>query len=364
MPLIAVCAAWAVFWGSWSALLPAIKLELGISAGDLGLALSAVPVGALPAMALAGRLARGRERLALTVSTVAFALAVAGIGLVATPWQLALALLVVGAASGALDVVLNLATGRVERESGRRLFQAVHAAFPVAVIVAAPATGLARSLGLGVGVVLLVVALIVIAAALPLIALPVGRGAPVAASGHDRHGLWGAAVVLGTLAACVLVIENSVEQWSVLLLEEHRDATPLVSSAAPSVYMAALTAGRLIMQALPLVPLRALYLVGGVGGGAGIALAGLGGSVPASMAGFAVTGLALGPLVPALLSRSAADDPSGTLVWGVSTISYTGFVVSPLLVAWLSGWLGLPAALAALGFLGLPLVARFLLRRS
>ncbi|MFI7130505.1 hypothetical protein ACIBQ1_32785 [Nonomuraea sp. NPDC050153] len=86
--------------------------------------------------------------------------------------------------------------------------------------------------------------------------------------------------------------------------------------------------------------------------------------MPASMVGFAVAGLALGPLVPALLSRAAADDPSGTLVWGVSTISYAGFVISPLLVAALSGWLGLPAALALLGLLGLPLVARFAVSRG
>ncbi|SDK73253.1 MFS transporter [Nonomuraea jiangxiensis] len=364
MPLIAVSAAWAVFWGSWSALLPALKLELGVTAGDLGLALSLVPVGALPAMALAGRLARGRERAALMATTALFAVSVAGIGLVSTLWQLALALLVVGAASGALDVALNLATGRAERESGRRLFQAVHAAFPVAVIAAAPLTGLARSLGLGVAPVLLIVAAVVLAATLSLPALPLGHGPAAGPPRTDRRSLWGAALVLGLLAACALVIENSVEQWSVLLLEAHRGAPPVVSSAAPAVYMAALTTGRLVVQVLPRVPLRALYLVAGVGGGAGIALAGLGGTVLVSMAGFAVTGLALGPLVPAVLSRSAADDASGTLVWGVSTISYTGFVVSPLLVAGLSGWLGLPAALAALGLLGLPLVARFAVARA
>ncbi|TMR09419.1 MFS transporter [Nonomuraea turkmeniaca] len=364
MPLIAVCAAWAVFWGSWSALLPAIKLELGISAGDLGLALSAVPVGALPAMALTGRLARGRERSALMVTTILFALSVAGIGLAGSLWQLAAALLLVGATSGALDIALNLTTGRVERETGRRLFQPVHAAFPVGVIAAAPATGLARSLGYGVGTVLAAITMIIVVTSLSLLALPMGRAVAESSSHTDRRGLWGLAVVLGVLAACVLIIENSVEQWSVLLLEEHRGATPLVSSAAPAVYMGALTTGRLIVQALPRVPLRMMYLVAGAGGGAGIALAGLGGNVATSMVGFAVTGLALGPLVPALLSRSAAADPSGTLVWGVSTISYTGFVVSPLLVAGLSGWVGLPVALAALGLLGLPLVARFAVERS
>ncbi|MFI7615177.1 MFS transporter [Nonomuraea terrae] len=364
MPLIAVCAVWAVFWGSWSVLLPAVKLEVGISATDLGIALSAVPVGALPAMALAGRLARGRERPALALTTVLFALSVAGIGLAATGGQLALALLLVGATSGALDVVLNLATGRAERDSGRRLFQAVHATFPLTVIVAAPLTGLARSYGLGVDTVLVLIALVVAAASLTLVALPLGRALPEPAAVSERRRLWGTAAVLGAPAACVLVIENSVEQWSVLLLEEHRGATPLVSSAAPAAYMAALTAGRLLAQALPRVRLRTLYLVAGVGGGAGIALAGMGGGVPVTIAGFAVTGLALGPIVPALLSHAAAGDSSGTLVWGVSTISYTGFVVSPLLVAGLSGWLGLPAALAVLGLLGLPLVARFLVERS
>ncbi|NUT11146.1 MAG: MFS transporter, partial [Nonomuraea sp.] len=317
MPLIAVCAVWAVFWGSWSALLPAVKLELGVSAQDLGLALSAVPLGALPAMALTGRLARGRERAALAATSALFALTVAGLAMVSAFWQLAAGLLALGAASGALDVALNLTTGRVERETGRRLFQPVHAAFPVAVIVAAPATGLARSTGLGVGTVLVVIALLVAATSLSLVALPVGRGRP-ASSGDpaDRRGLWGLAVVLGALAACALVIENAVEQWSVLLLEDHRGAGPLTASLAPSVYMAALTAGRLVAHALPRLPFRTLYLVAGAGGGCGIALAGLGGTVPLSMAGFALTGLALGPLVPALLSRSAAGDPTGTLVWG------------------------------------------------
>ncbi|MFC7583138.1 MFS transporter [Nonomuraea antimicrobica] len=315
MPLIAVCAAWAVFWGSWSALLPAVKLELGISSADLGLALSAVPVGALPAMALTGRLARGRERAALAVTVVLFAGGVAAIVPVSNGWQLALALLVVGATSGALDIALNLATGRAERETGRRLFQQVHAAFPVTVIAAAPLTGLARSYGLDVGTVLVIIALIVVATALTLPALRLGSGRSEPPVSEGRR-LWGAAVVLGVLAACALVVENSVEQWSVLLLEEHRGATPLLASLAPSAYMAALTAGRLVVQALPRTPLRALYLVAGVGGGAGIALAGLGGGALVSLAGFALTGLALGPLLPAVLSRAAADDPSGTMVWG------------------------------------------------
>ncbi|NRQ31035.1 hypothetical protein HII36_04190 [Nonomuraea sp. NN258] len=149
-----------------------------------------------------------------------------------------------------------------------------------------------------------------------------------------------------------------MEQWSVLLLEAHRGAGPLLAGAAPAVYMGALTAGRIAAQALPGLSLSHLSLVAGAGGGAGIALAGLGGSALVSMAGFGLAGLALGPLVPALLSRAAADDPRGTLVWIVSTVSYAGFVVSPPLVGLLTTWVGLPAAVACLGVLGVPLALR------
>ncbi|MCA2219804.1 hypothetical protein [Nonomuraea aurantiaca] len=261
IPLIAVSAAWGGFWGSWSALLPAIKEQLGASTADLGLALSAVPVGAIPAMALAGRLAGGRERTALIAVTVAFALSVAAIAPVGSPVALGLTLLLVGMASGALDIALNLATGRAEREGGRRLFQAVHAAFPVAVIVAAPATGLARSLGMGTGAVLVTAAVIVLASSLSLLALRMGRGLPAAGGAGGRR------------------------RWRVAI-------------------------------------------------------------------------------VPAVLSRAAADDASGVLVSTVSAISYTGFVISPLLVAALTARVGLPGALAALGLLAVPLVVGHLGART
>lgn len=355
MPLIAVCAAWGIFWGSWAALLPAIKEQLGVSTADLGIALSAVPVGAIPAMALAGRFARGRERAGLATATALFALSVLAIAAVRGPYSLMVVLSLVGAASGALDVTLNLATGRAERQSGRRLFQPVYAAFPVAVIVAAPATGLARELGAGTTTILAVIAAVVLASALAPAALPGdGRAAESTAGGTPPRRRQ--AALLGALAACVLIVENAVEQWSVLLLEDHRGASALTASAAPAVYMAALTGGRLLALALPGLGLRALYLVAGVGGAAGMVTAGLAPSPLGSLAGFALTGLALGPLVPALLSGAAADDPGGTLVAAISTISYTGFVAGPLLVSGLSARFGLPVALAALALLAVPLL--------
>ena len=359
--LIAVCATWGVFWGSWSVLLPTIKDQIGATTADLGFALAGVPVGAIAAMALVGKLAAGRERTMLALSTCAFALSILLIPTARSPLVLGLFLLLLGATSGALDVTLNMATGRAERETGRRLFQPVHAAFPVAVIVTAPLTGLARELGLGPAILLGVIALLLLTTGLLVLGLPLSKGVPDTERGGVRLP-WLGALSVGLLAACVLIIENSVEQWSVLLLEEYRDASTLLASAAPTAYMGALTVGRLLAQAFPRVNLRALYLISAFGGGGGIALAGLGPSAWISLTGFAVAGLALGPIFPAMLSRAATS--GGAMVVAFSTISYTGFVISPLLVAVLSFWFGLPLAIALLGLLALPLLGHLLSTRS
>jgi Sec-independent protein secretion pathway component TatC len=120
--------------------------------------------------------------------------------------------------------------------------------------------------------------------------------------------------------------------------------------------MAALTVGRLIAQALPTLTTRTLFLVAGLGGSSGIVLAGLATTPWVSLAGFGLSGLAFAPLMPAILSDAGTRDTTGAVVTTVSVVSYTGFVISPLAVAALTLELPLPAALACLGVLGLPLL--------
>ncbi|MEO3862784.1 MFS transporter [Acrocarpospora sp. B8E8] len=354
--LVTVCAGWGVFWGAWSGLLPAIKEQLGASTADLGLALTAVSIGAIPAMMITGRLARGRESLVLALSMAGLAAVAVVLGFISEPWVLALALLILGVTSGSVDVALNMATARAERVTGRRLFQPVHAAFPVAVIVAAPAAGFARDLGMSTPAVLTCAATLVLTAGLAAVRLPLGPPTQQDNEKKPRPGLWGIGVILGLLGACLLIVENAVEQWSAILLEDHLGAGPVLAAAAPATYMAALTTGRLIAQALPTLTTRTLFLIAGLGGSIGIILAGLATTPWLSLAGFALSGLAFAPLMPAILSDAGTHDTTGAVVTTVSVVSYTGFVISPLAVAALSLGLPLPYALACLGVLGLPLL--------
>jgi hypothetical protein len=262
-------------------------------------------------------------------------------------------------ASGALDVCLNMATARAERDTGRRLFQPVHAAFPVAVVAAAPLAGLARQLGAGLPAILLTTAALVACVGVVTPGLPLDPATPPAPGNSPKtrqKTLWWLGVGIGALGACMLIVENSIEQWSALLLEDFRHAPAVVASSGPAVYYLALTGGRLLAQALPRLSTRAILTIGAVGGGLGIVCAALLPTAALSLASLVITGLAFGPLMPALMSYVAGHDPDGSIVAVVTTTSYSGFLISPLLVAGLSSVTTLPGAVACLGALALPLL--------
>jgi MFS family permease len=107
-------AAFGVFWGAWAVLLPAIKEQTGASVTALGVALLFVAAAALPAMFLTGLLIDRIGPRVLPLAATFFGLAVLLPGLAQSPLQLALALVLVGVASGALDVSINFGATRIE----------------------------------------------------------------------------------------------------------------------------------------------------------------------------------------------------------------------------------------------------------
>lgn len=185
LSLIAAATSWGLFWGGWAALLPEIKAQVDTDAAGLGLALFGIPAGAAPGMLLTGALNRRLRERTLPVVLVAFAAACVLPGLAHSPWSLAIMLTVVGATSGGIEVALNATTAGHEARDGSRLFNKVHAATPLAMVVAAPLAGLLRQSGASATQVLLVVAALVLLSA----GLTVDRSGRWVAAGDDKRAL-------------------------------------------------------------------------------------------------------------------------------------------------------------------------------
>lgn len=364
--LLAVAAAWGLFWGGWAALLPQLKDDLDLSDQGFGLALFAIPVGALPAMAAAGRLTRTLGARALPLMTGLFALACVLVGLAPSPAGFTAALLLLGASSGAIEVALNATLAVHEARDGTRLFNKVHAATPLAMVVAAPSVGLAREAGASATAVLVVVAVAVAASAV-LAADP--RPWPAGPARPTRF--WPAVrplLLVGGVAGVALLMENAVEQWGAVHLEQDLDTGPLMASLAPGCYMAGLSAGRILAQYHgPRFGDRLLVTVAGLAGAAGIITAAAAAQPPVALVGFAVAGVGLAPVIPTMFAaagRAAAPERRAESVSAVTAMAYVGFLASPPLVGTLAGWHGTAWALGLVALGGVPIVAgRYALHR-
>jgi MFS family permease len=347
------------FWGSLAALLPDVRAQVQVDDGELGLALGAIALAALPAMPLAGRLIdrSGAARL-LPLSLLAFGLATPLLGFATSLPVLVLAFLALGATTGVFDVGLNTATAAWERVEDDRLMAAGHGCFSLGVLVGSVLTGLARETGAGPRTVLPVVAVVLVATAT---VHPAYRRAPSdptdAVSGRRRLGP--VLLALGALIAFAFLVEDGLQSWSALHLERTLGAPPWVGGLGPGLFAAAMAVGRLSAHALVKPGKDVLVVaVGGSGIALGTLVLALAPSPLVGLVGLVVAGLGTSVLAPTLFSavgaRSARGRQGADLA-AVTALGYAGFIAGPPLVGLLSSLTTLPTAIGLLSLLGLTL---------
>jgi MFS family permease len=354
----------AVFYAGLVPRLPEVKAQLGLSSTALGTALAALPLGALLAGLSAATLIRrfgsgrvasyGLVLLGVTVWTVS----------VAPNWfGLAAALLVAGALDAVIDVAQNAHGLRVQRLYQRSILNAFHGIWSVGAV----AGGLLGSAAAGLGVPLVAhlagsalvfgaVALVASRAVLP------GRDEPEpAAEGSRRErprrrAAVPALAVLGVLAACGAVVEDAGASWSALYLRTELAAGAATAGLGFVALSVAMTVGRLTGdRVVDRFGRRRVARTGGALTAAGMGLALAWPSVPTTLAGFALAGLGVATLIPAVYQ--AADElpglPHGLGLAAINWLLRIGFLVSPPLIGALADATSLRVALLAVVLAGI-----------
>jgi MFS family permease len=357
----------AVFYAGLVPRLPEVKAQLGLSSTALGAALAAVPLGALLAglssAALIRRFGSGRVAsyglvlLGVTVWTAA----------VAPTWLgLAAALLVLGALDAIVDVAQNAHGLRVQRLYQRSILNAFHGIWSIGAVTGGLLGSAAAGLGVplavqlgGSAVVFGALALVVSTAVLP------GRDEPEAAADERprerprRRAALPALAVLGVLAACGALVEDAGASWSALYLRTELGAGAATAGLGFVALSVAMTVGRLTGdRVVDRFGRRRVARAGGALTAAGMGLALALPSVPTTVLGFALAGLGVATLIPAVYQ--AADElpglPHGLGLTVINWLLRIGFLVSPPLVGALADATSLrvallPVVLAGLGAL-------------
>jgi MFS family permease len=350
--------------GTWAPRLPAIKESLELSDGELGTALVGLAIGLLVGTRLAG--APVDQFGSRSVMRAGFPLLAATLvlpGLANDIATLFLSLFVLGLASGALDVAMNAQGIEVERHLGRPILSGLHGLWSI-------------GLGIGAGLAALAAAIhtdplehfAVVAAALALASVVFLRGllaahrpAPGEVAEERVTVRWTPALVLlGVIAFCSFVGEGSASDWSAVYMTQELDSSEALGAVAFAAFAVTMAIARFAAD-----PLRArLGNVLLVRGGSLIAAAGLGLGLlvhepAAAIAGFALLGLGLAPVVPIAFSAAGDLDPraTGRLVGRVATLGYVGSVAGPIMIGWLAEATSLRTALGLVVLLALVIAA-------
>jgi MFS family permease len=336
-------------YGSWVPRIAEIQDKLGISDGQLGLALFMAAVGALLAMPLAGAAAhRYGSRTASAVTLALFGLSLPGLALAPNLIGLGLALLVVGAAAGALDVSMNAQGVAVEKCYWRPIMSSLHGMFSLGAMAGAGATGLIATLDVPLlphfaGIAGLI---LVVGALACRLMLPAADEAGAEGPGFARPSV--AILVPGVVALAALLSEGAMADWSAVYLSASLGAGTSTAAAAFAAFSLAMAAGRFSGD-------RLVARLGGdlvVRAGGALAAAGLGltlllGHPVVAVIGFGLVGAGLSCAFPVVLSSAARTPelPPSAAIAAVCTVGYFGFLLGPPAIGGLAELIGLPAAL-------------------
>jgi MFS family permease len=316
-------------------------------------------IGALVGIPLSGRVAvRLGSRTVVRASAIAFFAALALPVLAPSLAHLAVALFVLGAGNGALDVSMNAQAAALERRWPRPIMSSFHAMWSAGGLAGAGVAALALRAGVAPVRHVTIAALVLLASTLPALTVLLPPAADAYADGRRFARPTRAVAGLGLVAFLALLAEGAMGDWSAVYLRHTLGTTDAVAALGFAAFSLTMATGRFLGDAL-VGRLGDERVVRRFTGGAAVALGvALAVAHPwMALGGFATVGFGIANLIPIVFRAASRLDgvaPSEGIA-AVGTFGYVGFLAGPPLIGLAAERFGLPIALglvvAALGWI-------------
>ncbi len=351
-------------FASWMSRVPDVKEILLLTPGQLGLLLLAVSAGALCGLPLAGlvthRLGATRAvRLGMAMAMPGLVLAVVCVEARLSLFWVMPGFFLFGLGSGVWDVAQNLEGTIIEQALDRAIMPWFHAAFSggtvLAALIGALMVWLEVPIYVHIGVVVaLTVAVVLWGSAQFLPAFDEadaadGPAAPTRSAWTEPRTL-----LIGVMVLAAAFTEGTANDWLAVAFVDGHHLDKALGVIALAVFLAFMTAGRILGTGLldryGRVPvLRVLFGSAVVG-----CLLVVFGSPWLAFVGAAIWGVGASLGFPVGMS-AAADDPgrAHSRLSVVSTIGYTAFLAGPPLLGFLGDHFGILRALIVVGAVSL-----------
>lgn len=352
---------------SWGPRMPAIRAELAVGTGTIGLLLACSTVGSIAGL-LVARFALhrlgGRGAVLGALVVMAGALVVIGVGVTSGAVVVAaVGFTAVGLGLGSLDVAINVEGAAVESRAGRTLLPLMHAAWSGGAAVGAGIGALCAAAGVRPEVQFLLLAGVVVVTGLA-IAGWIPAGAPQEAepgpslSRRERLRRWlkgwtdRRLLLIGLVLLGVEFGEGSANNWLALAVKDNHGQAAAIAALFLSLFAVSEMSARI--AAGPLVDrygrVRMLRFTTALGV-AGVALFIVVSSIWVAALGVVLWAIGVSLGFPLGMSAAAEGDDPPTQVSVAASIGYLSSLIGPPVIGFLAESLGLLSALWCLAVL-------------
>lgn len=328
--------------GGWLALIPEVKESLGLSKGELAIALVGMPAALIPSLQIAGRfIARSGPRRVFKIFFPLQAVAIA-LPLLAWGWpSLFVALACVGAMVGFLEVGINVYAGRLEKRSGLMIMSRCHGFWALGIFAGSAIVTL-------LGGVPSLVALVSIAVTSAAIGFWVAVRMPQLGEDDETgealprrrfNQLPVALIFVATFMFLVTLTEGSMADWAAVYLAERLGDPGARAGIAVTIFSGFMAGGRFIGDWLK-ARLGAVRMARVTIGAAFLGLLLLVLPLPLIFVypGYALVGFGVSAAYPLGVSAIAALDDryESANIAIMATVALGGFLFGPPLIGFLS----------------------------
>ena len=345
---------------TWASRIPELQLKLELNNAAWGTVLFASPVGLVCGLLVASWLTShyGAKKIMIFSSLVASLLLILA-GYSNGRIQLMIVLFFMGFSRTILNISANTLSLDVQKMYNKPIISTFHGLWSLACFAAASVGSLMIVMNVIPGHHFLGIALLCIL--LGLMYVKSRHGSKL----HDREKkpffvrpdryLF----LLGCIAFCGMICENAIFDWSVNYFENTVNAGKGLVTTGYQCFIISMTLGRLAGDKLVgrFGPAKMLF-VNGIFIAFGFVLAAAFPTLLPAAIAFIIIGLGdslVVPIVYSLTARSKSIPPAYALS-AVTLVGYTGFLTGPILIGFLSSWIGMQWTFALVGLFGIGII--------
>lgn len=361
---IAIGVAFFIYglcFASWASRIPDIKDMLGLSEGQLGIVLFALPIGTLIALPVSGWVINrlGSKRIVL-MAAVTYSLLLVGIGYWDQMYSLMANLACFGAAGNLLNISVNTQAVALGKHYEKPIMGAFHGMWSIAGFV-----------GAGVG------ALMIDGHVIPLqhfmtVSSAAVLGVAIVTSylianeqtlQRQKEPLFAVPdkplAILGAIAFCAMIGEGALYDWCGIYMDDVVKVEKQLVGYGLSAFLFSMAAGRFLSDwTVRRFGAKTTLVLSGALSSFGLILAVAYPHFGIVIVAFLIVGIgssAIIPLVYSLAGRSGRLSPGAALA-AVTTIGFCGFLVGPPLIGFIAEFTGLRAAYAVIASMGVIII--------